>query len=621
VTAKADGPGAQAMPRRAHAEGEAGVRLQDVGVRYPARREPALDGVDLAVRPGEIVGVAGRTGAGKSTLALLAAGFIPRVVRASVTGHATVDGIDATTLDARALAGRAGIVFSTPANQLSASKLTVREELAFGLENLGVPRDRMDARIDAVLDDLGIRHLAEREPFALSGGEQQRVAIASIVAMGTGVIVLDEPTAQLDPAGTRAVAELLRSEADAGRTILVVEHDPRILGGADRVLVLDGGRSVGCDLPGVALGSGVLGPLDLVPPTIVRLAERGGVHASLAFDAAAVAAALVAGESPPAASTERAAGGPRTDRALSGGPVATHSGDPVAAWPDDPVAAWQGAHGSTLLGRREPAAIAVRQLRHRYPGGIEALRDVDLDIPPGQAVAIVGQNGSGKTTLVKHLNGLLRPDAGSVAIAGADIAERPVHDIARVVGFVFQNPDDQLFERSVEREVGFGPRNVGLPAAGVADAVAAALAIVGLEDLRAVNPYDLGLSTRKLVALASVLAMQPAVLILDEPTTGQDGPGVARVGAVVDACRAAGRTVVAITHDMEFAAEHFERIVVMREGRIAADGTPEDVFAPRAADVLASTGLEPPVSADIGARLGIGSTPTEAALVTALARR
>jgi energy-coupling factor transporter ATP-binding protein EcfA2 len=604
VTAMVDGPGASAAPRRADAEAEVGVRLQGVGVRYPARREPALDGVDLAVRPGEIVGVAGRTGAGKSTLALLAAGFIPRVVRGSVAGRATVDGIDATTLDARALAGRAGIVFSTPANQLSASKLTVREELAFGLENLGVPRDRMDARIDAVLDDLGIRHLAEREPFALSGGEQQRVAIASIVAMGTGVIVLDEPTAQLDPAGTRAVAELLRSEADAGRTILVVEHDPRILGGADRVLVLDGGRSVSCDIPGVALGSGVLGPLGLVPPTIVRLAERGGVDASQAFDAAAVAAALATGGSPLAASTD---------------PVAA-STDPVAA-STDPVAAWQGADGSTLLGRREPAAITVRQLRHRYPGGIEALRDVDLDIPPGQAVAIVGQNGSGKTTLVKHLNGLLRPDSGSVAIAGADIAERPVHDIARVVGFVFQNPDDQLFERSVEREVGFGPRNVGLPAAGVADAVAAALAIVGLEDLRAVNPYDLGLSIRKLVALASVLAMQPAVLILDEPTTGQDGPGVARIGAVVDACRAAGRTVVAITHDMEFAAEHFERIVVMREGRIAADGTAKDVFAPQAAEVLASTGLEPPVSADIGARLGIGSTPTETALVTALARR
>jgi energy-coupling factor transporter ATP-binding protein EcfA2 len=562
-----------------------GVALEAVEVRYPGRREPALADVSLAVGRGDVVGVAGRTGAGKSTLALLAAGFIPRVVRATVAGRAAVDGIPATGLDAGALAGRVGIVFSTPANQLSASKLTVREELAFGLENLGVSRDAMDSRIDAVLSELGIEHLAGREPFALSGGEQQRVAIASIVVMGTGALVLDEPTAQLDPAGTRQIAELLRATASEGRAVLCVEHDPTVLGRTDRCVVLDGGRMVGVAAPGEALGSGILGTTGVPVPTLVRLAEWAGVDPGLAFDEDAVARRL-------RASSGRGKPAPRTA-------------------------------GSTLdwtpVLERTGLALEVRGITHRYPRGVEALRGVDLAIGPGEVVAIVGQNGSGKTTLAKHLDGLLRPDTGSVAVGGRDIAGLPVHETARSVGFVFQNPDDQLFNRSVEREVAFGPRNLGLVGASALELVERALELTGLVAVRATNPYDLGLSMRKLVALASVLAMEPQVLVLDEPTTGQDGPGVERVGAIVDAYRRDGRTVVAITHDMEFAARHFGRIVVMQGGRVVADGTPLDIFSPGRAHLLESTGLEPPVSARLGARTGLGSTPTPDALIDALA--
>ncbi len=243
---------------------------------------------------------------------------------------------------------------------------------------------------------------------------------------------------------------------------------------------------------------------------------------------------------------------------------------------------------------------------------------MSLSIEPGETVAIVGQNGSGKTTLVKHLNGLLRPTSGRVTLDGADVRDRPIHELAATVGFVFQNPDDQLFDRSVEREVSFGPRNLGRPSAVVAVAVEASLAAVGLVDVRKTNPYDLDLSRRKLVALASVLAMDPAALVLDEPTTGQDGPGVGRVGAVVDAFARSGRTVVAITHDMEFAARHFARIVVMRGGTVIADGPPDAVFAPDQAALLRTAGLEPPPAARIGAALGLGSTPTLEALLARL---
>ncbi len=570
------------------------IALRDVGVRYPGRREPALDGLDLDVRPGERLGVAGRTGAGKSTLALVAAGFIPRVVRARLSGTATIGGAAVGSLSGGDLLGRVGIVFSTPANQLSASKLTVREELAFGLENLGVARAAMDPRIDEVLARLGIAHLAEREPFALSGGEQQRVAIASIVAMGTAILVLDEPTAQLDPAGTAAVGRLLAELARDGTTILCAEHDPTILGGMDRCLVLEGGRRIAEDRPGRALDSTVLDPVGLTPPTLVRLAEAARMDPVDAFDEAAVAAAL-----------GRSAGAPGWTAAGSARPTT----DPLVSL--DP-AAWSG-------GPR--VRLAVENLTHRYPTGVEALRGVSLAIEPGEAVAIVGQNGSGKTTLVKHLDGLLRPTSGRVLLEGSDIAMTPVHRLAAKVGFVFQNPDDQLFDRSVEREVSFGPRNLGRTSDETKRAVSAGLAAVGLDAVRTTNPYDLDLSLRKLVALASVLAMDPSILVLDEPTTGQDGPGAHRVGAIVDAWAAAGRTVVAITHDMEFAATHFGRVVVMRDGRVTADGSPAEVFAPDRVDLLAAAGLEPPPAARIGARLGLGSTPTVGHLFEALAAR
>jgi energy-coupling factor transporter ATP-binding protein EcfA2 len=249
-----------------------GIDATGLKVRYPGRSTPALSGIDLVAEPGERIGVAGRTGAGKSTLALAVAGFLPRVVRATVEGSLRVDGVDPVRAPASDLLGRVGIVFATPANQLSASKQSVREELAFGLENLGVAHDEMDGRIDAVMARLGIAHLAEREPFALSGGEQQRVAIASIVAMGSRVVALDEPTAQLDPAGTRLVGEALRQLAAGGTSLLVAEHKTDLLDGVcSRIIAIDGGR-IALDGPaGDVLADPRLEAIGVQPPSRVRL--------------------------------------------------------------------------------------------------------------------------------------------------------------------------------------------------------------------------------------------------------------------------------------------------------------------------------------------------------------
>jgi energy-coupling factor transport system ATP-binding protein len=268
------------------------------------------------------------------------------------------------------------------------------------------------------------------------------------------------------------------------------------------------------------------------------------------------------------------------------------------------------------------AELVLEGLGHVYrDGGVRAVDGVDLRIGPGERVALIGQNGSGKSTLVRHLNGLLRPTAGRVLVDGTDAATLTVARLAATVGLVFQDPDRQVFAGSVRSEVEFGPRNLGRTGPELRRAVDEALDATGLAGEQRTNPYDLGGSRRKLLALASVLAMRTPVLVLDEPTTGQDARGVERVRTVVEAVAAEGTTVIAISHDMAFVAETFSRVVVMRAGRIILDGTPDDVFARDSWDALRSTYLEPPLPAIVGDRLGLGTaTSTDAALIAALSR-
>ena len=265
--------------------------------------------------------------------------------------------------------------------------------------------------------------------------------------------------------------------------------------------------------------------------------------------------------------------------------------------------------------------LALEAVGFVYPDGTRALAGVSLTVGAGEAVAIIGQNGSGKSTLVRHLNGLLRPTEGRVLHDGRDIAATRVAALAASVGIVFQNPDRQIFASKVRDEVAFGPRILGRSPTDVETAVSAALEAVGLADVATSNPYDLGYSRRKLLALSSILAMGTPVLVLDEPTTGQDARGIDRVQRLIADVVATGRTVVGISHDMRFVAESFARVVVMGAGRVLLDGTPGEVFAEPAWPVLASTYLEPTHAARVGAQLGLGATPTEAGLVEALATR
>ncbi len=251
--------------------------------------------------------------------------------------------------------------------------------------------------------------------------------------------------------------------------------------------------------------------------------------------------------------------------------------------------------------------ITIEGLVHVYPEGqVRAIDGLDLVIEPGERVALVGQNGSGKSTLVQHLNGLLRPTAGRVLLDGLDAAAQTVAQLARQVAVCFQDPDRQIFAGSVAKEVAFGPRNLGMPGDAQRAAVADALEAVGLTPESSTNPYDLGYSRRKLLTTASVLAMRTPVVVLDEPTTGQDARGVGRIAAILEQLGAEGRTVIAISHDMGFVAEHFGRVIAMRDGRIVLDGTPAEVFGKPSWETLASTFLAPPYAARVGEALGLG---------------
>lgn len=259
--------------------------------------------------------------------------------------------------------------------------------------------------------------------------------------------------------------------------------------------------------------------------------------------------------------------------------------------------------------------VEVSELVFTYPSGVRALDGIDLQINAGERLAIIGQNGSGKSTLVRHFVGLLRATSGEVRIGRQPVGRRHVAELARTVAIAFQNPDRQIFAARIREEVAFGPRNLGLRGAALDERVGAALTAVGLEQRSGGNPYDLGYSQRKLLSLASVVAMGAPMVVLDEPTTGQDARGVRRVEAIIAGLAAAGTTVVVISHDMRFVAEAAERIVVMRAGRIVDDGPPETIFSEPRWPVLASTYLEPPLAARVGARLGLGPTPTDRALV------
>lgn len=513
-----------------HASSRHVVEVEHLSIRYPRGTRPALLDVSLAIAPGERMLLLGPTGSGKSTLALTLNGIVPQSINAEQRGYVRVAGMDTVDTPTGKLCTITAMVFQDPEAQFC--MLRVDEEVAFGLESLNVPAENIGPRVTMALEQVGATHLASRRLDELSGGEKQRVALAAALAVEPAVLVLDEPTANLDPRATREFFRTL-ADLDALRkpALLIIEHKLEdLIGLVDRLVVLDRAgrlRASGAPREVMALEG--------------RSLARDGVWLPQAIELALASGRLGAAFAP-----------------LTVSEAAT----------DTMVHEWLLDRPQTITPQRPrtaPAPVALRATSVAFGYGRHAvIAPMDLTLTAGEAVALVGPNGSGKTTLLLGLSGLLKPLTGTLAFAD--------------VGMVFQNPEHQLVARTVEEELAYGLSERGLDRSEVARRVEAALQRFGLRELRDRNPYSLSGGQKRRLSVASMVVLEPAVLLVDEPTFGQDRTNAFALMDALSAAAAGGAAVVMATHDMRLAAEYADRVLVLDGGRVIADCSVEKLF-------------------------------------------
>ena len=564
------------------------IEVKDLKYRYPGTTELALDGVSFTVEKGEFIGIAGENGAGKSSLSQALLGLIPQFYKGAYGGSVTVCGMDARSTPVSELCRHVGLVFQNPFNQLSGAKDTVYDEVGYGLQNLGFPPEEIRTRVESVLRCFGIWEYRDRNPFDLSGGQLQRVAICSVLAMKPDVLILDEPTSQLDPEGSEEVFHTVDELTKMGITIIMIEQKiEKLAGYCDRVLLMHQGRVVDYDTPRRIFSREDLYDLGVNPPAYTRFAranalvfEDGTLPVTHAETLERVKASGADRATRIASLRTMTAGVQMENQGHSAEPHADTSRQTADADTDagtaDASASTSRDHASEASGAAE-ATFQVKDLRFSYVKGREVLHGLNLALDH-RPTAIIGQNGAGKTTLVRVLKGLLKPDSGEIRYQGENLETKTVAELASRVGYVFQNPDDQIFKYKVLEEVMFGPLNIGMSTQEAEASAHEALRMVGLDEKAGENPYDLELSERKMVAIASVLAMNTDVIILDEPTIAQSWNGREKIREIMQAKAAEGKLVIAILHDMDFVANSFARVIAMAHGEILADGAPAEVF-------------------------------------------
>ena len=553
------------------------ISLKDVTFSYKGSKRRALDGITLNVKQGECVAILGPTGAGKSTLACVMNGTAPRFMDGSLAGDVTVDGLVPAKVGTAQMASRVGLVFGDPDTQLFG--MTVEEDVAFGPANLGLGYESIMERVGKSIGDMRLAGLERRAPHRLSGGQKQATAIAGVYAMLPKIMVLDEPTSMLDPEGKARVFGIVRMlKEQLGVTVVLIEQEvDDILTLADRVFVMRSGKFVLSGTPREVFGrveelrqAGVRVPQIVEFGTLIGAAETPFTIEE-AISAAPASASVNEAATPAAA--------PRASRAAQADPV-----------------------------------VEAVDVEFTYPGGARALDGVNLAVGRGDFVAIVGQNGAGKTTLTRHFNGLLRPSSGDIRVLGRSAQGVPTIELCRHVGYVFQNPDEQLFCTSVQEELRFGPTNIGVDPHVTSQRVEEILGDIGLTRYREVWPKYLTKGERQRLALASVVAMDPDVLIVDEPTTGLDWVESLQILDYLERLRnERKKTIIIITHDMNIVSLYARRVVVMAKGRVVGDGTAREIFSQP--DLMELACLRRPPIADLSQALWgeVLLTPAEAA--------
>ena len=541
------------------------LELNDLSFTYRGATLPALNGITYSHHRGEFTVIVGETGAGKSTLCRCLNGLIPSFIKGRLDGDLQVAGTQKTNHpQVYEMARIVGLVFQDFEAQLFSTNVEL--ETAFALENFAVDRDEMQNRVEQALNRVGLAGFEQRDPSSLSGGEKQRLAIASVLAGKPALVVMDEPTTDLDPLGKRDIfqlAQVLRKEIEG---IILVEHETEHVLTADRIVLMHEGRIVCVGPPDEILTDPQHVERHGVRPlqTTALLAELG-----LETDALTI---------PDAAARVRSAG-------------------------------WRvkASAQENLDGSRKPksdhSVVHINNLVFRYGDSPPAVDGVSLDIMTGEFVALVGQNGCGKTTLAKHLNGLHAPTEGSVEVLGTSTSEWTLPELGRRVGYVFQNPDHQIFANTILEEIAFGPRNYGLAEEVISEKVDAALEVTGLAGREDADPFNLTRGERQQLAVASVLATDPDILVLDEPTTGLDYHGQVAILGLIRRLNDSGKTVIIITHSMWVVAEYADRCIIMSGGRVVRDGDVRSCF--QDPELLESLYLEAPEAVRIGYEFGL----------------
>ena len=492
------------------------VIIENLSFRYRSRSDFAIRNINLTVDQPQVVLIAGASGCGKTTLARCINGLIPRSYKGELSGKIYLQGQDIAGLPLARISQLVGTVLQDPERQILGSM--VMNEVAFGLENLGLSRDEIRRRVDEALERLKIAHLRDRQTHYLSGGEKQRVALAGVLAMKPSILLLDEPLASLDPASAQDALEVIRSLADEGMTVLMVEHrvEDVLRIQPERVLFMKDGEIQYDGDPQHLVERVDYREVKLPAPMIMELAVK----------------------------------------------------DP----PPPPLNILPGVNsgGGPL--------VEFKDVAFGYESGPEVLHGINLQIRRGDVIAVLGPNGAGKTTLVKHAIGLLKPKRGKVLINGKDTHQLSVAEIASTLGYVFQSPSHMLFAPTVYDELAFGPTNLKHPEEQIRKEVSQAIEIVNLQGYEKTPPLSMSFGQQKRVSIAAILAMRSRILVMDEPTAGQDYKNYMNfMNSILE--MPGFEAILFITHDLDMAVIYANRVLLVNDGQVVADGAPAEVLS------------------------------------------
>lgn len=492
--------------------------IDNLSFRYRDRPGTAIHNISFEAEPGEILLIAGASGCGKTTLVRAINGLIPRSYKGEISGQVLLFGKDTKDWKLSQISQKIGTVLQDPERQILGTK--VLNEVAFGLENLSMARDEIFMRVDEALNFLKISHLRDRETFNLSGGEKQKVALAGVLAMRPSILLLDEPLASLDPASAQDTLDAVRALADDGMTVLLVEHrvEDVLRIAPERVMFMGEGE-------------------------IRYLGDVQGLSKVVNYREVKLPAEQIVGR----------------------------------ARQDPPPVEIQVLPGATGKSAEKEALVKFQDVAFGYDVEREVLHGINLEINRGDVIAVLGPNGAGKTTFVKHAIGLLKPKSGSVLVNGRDTREASVAEIASMLGYVFQSPSHMLFAPTVREELSFGPTNMKHPRQQIEMEVKEALKIVNLSDKENDPPLALSFGQQKRVSIAAILAMRSKILVMDEPTAGQDYQNYMNfMDSILQ--MPAFEAILFITHDVDLAVIYANRVLMVNDGRLVADGTPQDVL-------------------------------------------